>query len=151
MLLARQGSGKELPIFFGDAHDWPVFISNFQRSTATCGFSQDENMLRLKKSLRERARETVGPLLALPGNVEVIIKSLERRFGRPNVVISNMIEKIRDMQLIRDEEPESIMELSNGVMGLVVTMNFLNTTGHVYNPHLLQEFVWKLSPTLRLQ
>ena len=108
MLLARQGSGKELPIFSGDANDWPAFISNFRRST----FDEDENMLRLQKSLRGRARETVGPLLALPENVDVVIKSLERKFGRLDVVISNMIEKIRD------EKPESIMELFNGVMGL---------------------------------
>jgi hypothetical protein len=45
--ICDKGMGKELPIFSGDAHDWPArFI--IYRSIAACGFSQDENMLACK-------------------------------------------------------------------------------------------------------
>jgi len=42
MLLARQNRGKELPTFCGNLNEWLAFVSQFRRSTAVCGFSDDE-------------------------------------------------------------------------------------------------------------
>lgn len=35
-IAARQVLGKDLPTFGGNPEDWPIFISNFEQSTASC-------------------------------------------------------------------------------------------------------------------
>ncbi|XP_053691455.1 mitogen-activated protein kinase 7-like [Sabethes cyaneus] len=37
-IAARQVLGKDLPVFSGSPEEWPIFISNFEQSTATCGY-----------------------------------------------------------------------------------------------------------------
>jgi len=151
MFLARQGGLKELPAFSGDANEWPAFIMQYRRTTQLCGYSKDENMSRLQKCLKGRARETVAPLFAVPENLDMLIRILERRFGRPEVVVNQMIHKMQALNPIREDRVDSIIDLSNAVMGLVSTMQCLEAEGHMTNPHLIQELVAKLSPTLRLQ
>lgn len=51
-LAARHVVSKELPIFSGDPSEWPLFISSYQHSNQTCGYSDSENLLRLQRSLR---------------------------------------------------------------------------------------------------
>lgn len=46
-LAARQVLSKDLPSFFGNPEDWPVFISNYENSTAECGYTNTENLIRL--------------------------------------------------------------------------------------------------------
>uniref|UniRef100_A0A182FKG9 Uncharacterized protein n=1 Tax=Anopheles albimanus TaxID=7167 RepID=A0A182FKG9_ANOAL len=79
---ARHAVPKELPVFNGDPEQWPNFLTNFNRSTMMCGFSADENVMRLEKSLRSKAYETVKPLLQHPNNVEKLIATLKMRFGQ---------------------------------------------------------------------
>jgi len=151
MMLARQSNAKELPIFSGDSQEWPAFISQFRRSTTVCGYNADENLMRLQRCLKGRARETVAAMLSLPENVPVVVAALERRFGRPYQIIGNMIGKIMQMSAIQEDKPDSIIDLSNAVIGLVASMKSLGHCGHMMNPQLLQELVGKLTPTLRLQ
>jgi hypothetical protein len=54
-LLVRQVLGMELlPKFSGDAKEWPTFITTYRRTTADCGFSESENMERLRKCLNDQ-------------------------------------------------------------------------------------------------
>lgn len=46
----RQSIPRELPIFSGIPEDWPLFWSTFEWSTSTCGFSNEENLIRLQKA-----------------------------------------------------------------------------------------------------
>ncbi|XP_065077557.1 uncharacterized protein LOC135700826 [Ochlerotatus camptorhynchus] len=54
-LAARQAVSKELPEFYGNPEDWPLFFSMYNSSTKMCGFSNEENMLRLRKCLKGKA------------------------------------------------------------------------------------------------
>jgi len=88
---------RNLPQFSGDSHDWLMFSTQFKHSTAVCGYKYYKNLLRLKKSLKGRARETVAGLLSLPENVPVIVVAVQRRFGHPDLIIFDMIQKISQM------------------------------------------------------
>jgi len=114
-------------------------------------FSNAENMMRLQRCLKGRAKETVGALLSIPDNVEEVVRALERRFGRPEFVISSMIMKVEAMSVVKEEKMNSIIDFSNAVRGLVSTMECLSSLGHMTNPHLIQGLVAKLPPSLRLQ
>lgn len=58
-LAARTSVGKELPKFGGKPEEWPLFIATYNQTTEICGFSQDENIIRLRKSLEGPARQSV--------------------------------------------------------------------------------------------
>lgn len=37
----------DLPVFSGKPEEWPLFINAFRNTTRTCGFSEDQNLIRL--------------------------------------------------------------------------------------------------------
>ena len=149
--LARQGTSRDLPSFNGDPEQWPAFITHFEQSTATCGFTQEENLLRLQKSLKGKAREAVSCILFLPNQLTNVIQTLTISFGRPTIIVKSMIRRVRAMPAPRDSCNESIITFSNCIKNLVATMKTLNCVGHMSNPQLVDDLLLKLPPNLRLQ
>ncbi|XP_058456764.1 uncharacterized protein LOC131434135 [Malaya genurostris] len=79
-LAARQAVSRDLPTFSGNPEDWPIFFSSFNSTTSMCGFSNDENIVRLQKCLKGRAYEAVKSRLMHPSNVPGIIGTLQMMF-----------------------------------------------------------------------
>ncbi|XP_017476429.1 PREDICTED: uncharacterized protein LOC108366518 [Rhagoletis zephyria] len=75
-LASRQCVPRDLPTFNGDPDEWHIFISAYEQSSALAGFSNHENLIRLQKCLRGKAREVVRNLLELPDMVPNIINTL---------------------------------------------------------------------------
>ena len=148
--MARTTS-KELPRFDGRPEDWATFISAVRATTAECGYSDTENMNRLQKALHGKARECVHAMLALPQNVQAVIKALELRFGRPDTVVQALVDKANRAQPILEGDFQSLIDLANTIRNLVTTMEILDSKGHLGNPHLRQELVSKLPNSLKLQ
>ena len=69
----------ELPAFPGSPEKWPIFEEHYGTSSKQCQINDVANMARLRKALRERARESVSALLALPGNVDRVISTVKRQ------------------------------------------------------------------------
>ena len=90
-LAARKVTPKDLPQFNGDPEDFPLFISSYEQSTALCGFTNQDNLLRLQNALKGDARDKVRALLTLLGTVPFIIDSLRNRYGRPELIIDCQI------------------------------------------------------------
>ena len=66
--VARQAvESRELPTFSGLPEEWPIFEEHFQTSTRECQFSDAENMARLRKALKGRARESVSAFVGPTG------------------------------------------------------------------------------------
>ncbi|XP_049301240.1 uncharacterized protein LOC125774914 [Anopheles funestus] len=107
---ARKASGRELPTFSGSADQWPLFISSYEHSTAICGYSDYENLLRLQKALKGAALEAVSSLLLLPSGLKEAIEVVKLRFGRPEVIVENLIEKVRRMPAPQAERLETLLE-----------------------------------------
>lgn len=76
-LMARQYICKDLPAFNGDPKEWPIFISAYEHSTQATGYTNAENLIRLKNSLRGKAGDAVRNCLMLPDMVPDIIKTLK--------------------------------------------------------------------------
>ena len=148
--VARQSASKDLPLFSGDPAEWPMFHHLYESSTRECGFSDAENVARLQRSLKGKARDTVQSMLALPSNLSLIMETLASRFGQPDYVVQTVIEKARSLKSIKSDELESLIDLSNSVNNLVTTMKLMDCTGHMQNPQLRQELVQKLPVQMRL-
>ncbi|KAL0822785.1 hypothetical protein ABMA28_004792 [Loxostege sticticalis] len=136
-LLARQTSTKELPQFSGEPEEWPLFYSQLMSTTQLCGYTDDENIARLSRCLKGRARDAVSALLVSATNLDKIINTLKIRFGRPEFIIEAMLTKIRNTRFI--------------LQNIVATMNVTKETGHLTNPTLIKEIINKLPSNLRYQ
>ena len=151
-LAARQSTvNTELPAFSGKPAEWPAFISIYRSTTEQCGFTDAENAQRLTKSLSGAAKDAVRLMLAVPGNVGEAIAALERRFGRPEQVISDLIGKAKGARPLRADDAESLIAFTTSVTNIVMTMKLLDSRGHMTNPSLRAELVDKLPAGLRTQ
>ncbi|XP_065197638.1 uncharacterized protein LOC135829160 [Sycon ciliatum] len=150
--MARQSTAKDLPQFSGHADEWPAFIFALEHTTRECGFSNGENLGRLQKALRGKAKEAVQGMMTLPDNVGEVISILRMRFGRPDQIVQNLILKTKSQKGMKSEEAiEVLIEISALCRNLVATMRSTKCTGHLYNPQLVKELVGKLSGGLRIQ
>ena len=151
-LAARQSTvNTELPAFSGKPAEWPAFVSIYRSTTEQCGFTDAENAQRLTKSLSGAAKDAVRLMLAVPGNVGEAIAALERRFGRPEQVISDLIGKAKGARPLRADDAESLIAFTTSVTNIVMTMKLLDSRGHMTNPSLRAELVDKLPAGLRTQ
>ena len=79
----RQKKIYPLPIFEGAPEDWSTFYEAFESTTHEFEYSNLHNIMRLKASLKGKAKETVEALLSSSANVSSIIDILKETFGRP--------------------------------------------------------------------
>ncbi|XP_036329696.1 uncharacterized protein LOC118741829 [Rhagoletis pomonella] len=142
-IAARQAIPKELPIFSGDPEEWPMFISTFEHSTSIAGFSNVENMLRLQRCLKGKARELVKDKLLLPTMVPDVLNTLKMFFGRPEHILERMITKARKIPPPK-ERLESLIEFALAVRNICATMQTCKLEQHLNNPMLVKELVDKL-------
>ncbi|XP_062716216.1 uncharacterized protein LOC134291880 [Aedes albopictus] len=150
-LAARQVMGKDLPTFSGNPEEWPIWISNFRRSTSTCGFSEDENLIRLQRCLKGAALEAVRSRLLCPASVPHVIRTLEMRYGRPETLIRSMTERVRRLPSLRTNDLDGIIEFGLVVDNLVQHLKNAGQQAHLSNPSLLHDLVGKLPVDYKLK
>lgn len=149
-LAARQSLARDLPQFSGDPSDWPIFISNYEYTTASCGYTDGENMLRLQRCLKGPALETVRSRLVLPAAVPQVIEALRMRYGRPELLINALLEKVRTIPAPKPDRLEGLIEYGMAVQALCDHIEAANEHAHLSNPMLLQELVGKLPADQKL-
>ncbi|XP_074029085.1 uncharacterized protein [Leptinotarsa decemlineata] len=147
---ARRSTPSELPPFSGNSYDWPLFISSFERSTELCGFDNNENLLRLQKSLKGTAKCAVSSFLMLPECVPQIISTLKMLFGRPDQILETYINSIRRQAPPKQEKLETLVEFALAVKNLCVTLQVSKMTEYLNNPMLMHELLDKLPSQMKV-
>lgn len=84
----------ELPRFCGDPTTWFMFYSIFKETTAQCGYSNSENMQRLKEALGEPARGIVAHYFEKPHRLHEAIVDLEDRYGNPKALMKHVLKTV---------------------------------------------------------
>lgn len=149
-LAARQAIAKELPIFSGDPEEWPLFIASYESSTKMCGFSEEENLHRLQRSLKGKALEAVRSRLLYPAGIQGIINTLRILFGRPEVIVHSLVCRIRDMPSPKAEKLGTLIDFGIAVQNMCATIKACGLHEHLCNVALLQELVERLPSTIKL-
>ncbi|XP_055918648.1 uncharacterized protein LOC129950751 [Eupeodes corollae] len=149
--LAARKVYRELPTFTGNPEEWPLFKRMFDQSTQACGYSIDENLMRLQQALKGRARNLVSGQLAEPSCVPQIIKSLEIAFGQPNVILESQLEKFAKLSVVKPDKLESILEFSTAVTNLNAVMKASGLASQYDNPLLLKELLKKLTNDMKMK
>ncbi|XP_058816130.1 uncharacterized protein LOC131679416 [Topomyia yanbarensis] len=150
-LAARQAVSKDLPSFDGNPEDWPVFVSSFNRTTEMCGFTNEENILRLQKSLKGRAYEAVRSQLLHSSNVMDVISTLKMICGQPEAIIYSIIGKVTAIPPVKAERLDTLVDFALAVRNLTTTITACNMEEYLYNITLLHQLVDKLPTLLKLE
>ncbi|XP_054278980.1 structural maintenance of chromosomes protein 2-like [Macrosteles quadrilineatus] len=102
-----------LPNFSGDLDQWPAWIAEYRRSTEINDYTDLENLQRLQKCITGKAKEIISALLIYPENVPEIVNLLERRFGRPDIIIKNLIASVKGRPPTKDYKPDTLVAFSD--------------------------------------
>ncbi|XP_055842512.1 uncharacterized protein LOC129909456 [Episyrphus balteatus] len=149
-IASRQFMSKEHINFTGRPEEWPLFISWWKNTSEACGFNRNENMLRLQRCLKGKALEAVQYRLLHPDQIELVIKTLQMLFGRPEIIIQSLITKIRSEPAPRFDKLETLINFSLGIDNMCRMMEVTDLAAHLNNPCLLQELVEKLPAQIKL-
>ncbi|XP_036340046.1 uncharacterized protein LOC118749359 [Rhagoletis pomonella] len=149
-IASRQVLTKDLPTFSGRPEDWPLFITNYEQSTIRCGFSDQENLIRLQKCLKGPALEAVRGRLMVPSTVGLAINTLRMLYGRPDVIHQAMQRRLREEPSVKPDKLETLVAFSLAVQNYRATMQAVGLTDYLNDPVLLNELVAKLPCSQRL-
>ncbi|XP_058449233.1 uncharacterized protein LOC131429200 [Malaya genurostris] len=149
-IAARQAVSKDLPQFSGDPEDWPLFLSTFNSTTAMCGFTDEENTIRLQRCLKGRAYDAVKSCLMHPSNVKSVLATLRMLFGQPEAVVNSLVSKINLLPMMEENSLETIVDFAINIKNFCAIVDACGLEEYLYNVSLLHQLVSKLSPTIRL-
>ncbi|XP_055589595.1 uncharacterized protein LOC129741828 [Uranotaenia lowii] len=141
---ARKAVSQELPVFSGVPEEWPLFYATYNTTSSMCRFTSEENLIRLQKCLRGKAYEAVKCMLMSPSNVGGIISTLKMLFGDPEIIVNNLISRIRTTPSPHADRLETMVEFALSVKNLCATIDACKLNEYTYNVALLRELVEKL-------
>uniref|UniRef100_A0A182RMF3 Peptidase aspartic putative domain-containing protein n=1 Tax=Anopheles funestus TaxID=62324 RepID=A0A182RMF3_ANOFN len=90
---ARHGISKKLPEFNGKPQDWPRFYGAFLASNKACGFTNNENLVRLQECQKGPAFELVRGRLITAEFVPRVIEKLVQVYGRPKLILHSLLKE----------------------------------------------------------
>ncbi|XP_049288887.1 uncharacterized protein LOC125766869 isoform X2 [Anopheles funestus] len=147
---ARKVVSGKLPTFSGNPDEWSNFKSRFDTTTRMCGFTDDENVLRLQECLSGRALKMVQRRLNQAENVQQVMADLEKMYGRPEVLVEGILQQIRQAALPKVEKMQSMIDFGVAIEELCATIRTQGMHEQNYNTSLLAELVERLPPYVRL-
>ncbi|XP_055622898.1 uncharacterized protein LOC129766398 [Toxorhynchites rutilus septentrionalis] len=149
-IAARQAVSKDLPEYNGDPEQWPLFIATFESTTRLCGYTFEENMMRLQKCLKGKALDAVKCQLLHPRNLESVLATLKMLFGRPEIIVHSLIQKVQLLPAPNADKLCTLVDFAIAVRNMVATIQNCNLEEHLCNISLLQSLVDRLPPMIRL-
>ncbi|XP_048484602.1 uncharacterized protein LOC125490188 [Plutella xylostella] len=139
---------SELPYFSGAPHEWLQFKTAYYESAAS--LAPCDNMGRLRRCLKGRAKEAVNRLLITSTTPENVMKSLELCFGRPDSIALAELERLRALRRPADNATEFCF-FANEVSNIVTVLQELHRDRYLNNPEITQLTVEKLTSAHKLR
>lgn len=101
--LARRKLGTALPSFDGNPITWIYFVKRFLETSGNmCGYTQSEDMDRVKAALKGRALSVVQMYLQNPSNLDHVMHRLQQSFGQPVMLLSAVQEQVARIPSLKD-------------------------------------------------
>ncbi|GBP61414.1 hypothetical protein EVAR_37946_1 [Eumeta japonica] len=138
----------ELPSFHGNVNEWRLFKNSYEATTSTYEYKPYENLARLRMAVQGKARTAVCHLLAANSKPEDIMAALEKKFGRPEQLVDEVLKEVKVMSRLTDSGRE-INDFAITTRNCVAVLQEIDEEGHIHNPVLLKEILEKMTPLLR--
>ncbi|XP_033218237.1 uncharacterized protein LOC117173704 [Belonocnema kinseyi] len=104
-------------------------------------------MLRSQKCLKGEAMEAVRASL-VSTNVDKAMKTLERRFGRPEYIVDELTSQVIRMPNVKEDEPMPWIKFADAISNLVTTVESLQST-EMSDSYLLKQLIGKIPTGLK--
>ncbi|GBP10056.1 hypothetical protein EVAR_77494_1 [Eumeta japonica] len=138
----------DLPSFSGNVSEWIAFRSVYNDRSGL--FSNVHNVARIRKALSGEARETCEALIYTETDPLQIMRVLERRFGRPDAIIKQELNKLRRMTPMNGGMG-NISSFANKVNNCVAAIRTLNKLSYLSAPEMTDEIVDKFNDILKFK
>ena len=136
-----------LPLFDGKSPtDWLGFKRIY--SDTQSSYSAAENLARLSLALRGAARDAVCVLLVSARDPADVIRALDMRFGRPELIVINETNSVRALPKV-SMDGKDLALFACRVRNCVEIIRLLNQTDYLRSPELFNALVTKLPLILR--
>lgn len=136
-----------LPRFDGKSHlDWLSLKKCFENTQAS--YSAGNNLARLNAALTGAAREAVAALLVSAREPGVVLRALDTRYGRPELVVAHEVAAVRALPRVNGEGKDFAIFASR-VRNCVEIIRLLDHSEYLTSPELFQAIISKISPLLR--
>ncbi|GBP60616.1 hypothetical protein EVAR_50980_1 [Eumeta japonica] len=99
-------------------------------------------------AVQGKARTAVCHLLAANSKPEDIMAALEKKFGRPEQLVDEVLKEVKVMSRLTDSGRE-INDFAITTRNCVAVLQEIDEEGHIHNPVLLKEILEKMTPLLR--
>ena len=152
-----KSSGLKLPkldatIFSGDATQWKSFIEFFDAAVhLNEQLSDVEKYTYLKSYLKGTAAEAIDGLPVTSENYEHARDVLEKRYGKPQLVISTHMSKLMKLKEVRSTNAKELRSLYDKVESNVRALTSLGVVRAQVGPMLIPIILDKLPDAIRLQ
>lgn len=137
-------SARDLPSFSGDALDWLRFKNAFETTTKIGQYTEEENLARLQRCLHGEAWEAVAARLITATPASQVMKILEMRFGRSDLILRRLIDDMKSVPKLSGARSELII-LATKVDNCVAAIQACGDKGQLYNSDLVSVIVGKLT------
>ena len=124
-ILMKQAHVEDLPKFAGDSKHWPLFLAVYKRTTALASIDDVTNVGRLTKALEGEARELVMDQLTYGLDPIGIIKTLERRYGKKDVVLKTLTTELLDFPVLSGQKDPKLQKFAVSLKTYVAQLKSL--------------------------
>ncbi|CAG4991977.1 unnamed protein product [Colias eurytheme] len=131
----------ELPFFDGISDEWIAFKTVYDDTAPL--FNDVQNMARLRRAIKGRAREAIKSLLYSAAKPNDVIDSLRRRYGRTDALVLAELDKLQALRRITDD-PRDVCMFASEINNSVAAIKGLKRPEYLLAPHIVKIILEKL-------
>ncbi|CAH2218177.1 jg24405 [Pararge aegeria aegeria] len=139
---------QELPYYDGNSSEWVAFRVVYDDTSKS--YTPTQNMTRLRRAIKGAARSTFKSLLYSDATPDQVMKALQRRYGRPDSLVMQELDRIKALPKI-GENPQEICSFASDVDNCVTAIHGLQKPQYLCSPVMVREIVEKLPSYLKFQ
>ena len=133
----------------GDPLQWHEWFGQFKSAIDSQSLSDDVKLTYLKTLVTGKAKTAIAEFAYSGVMYKDALKSLERKFGQPQAVVSANLDKLSSFPPLKMHNSDNIINCSATISSLVGVFKSLSYDSDLKSASLLNSAVQKLPPNLK--
>ena len=134
-----------------DTLSWHEWSGQFKSAIDSANLTDDEKLTYLKTLVTGKAKLAIADVAYSGRFYRDSLKSLERKFGQPQVVVGAYFDKLASYTPVKIHSSEQIIDFANFIASIIGVFRSLNYENDLRGAAMLNQAVYKLPPNLREQ
>lgn len=136
----------ELPAYDGSTSEWMAFKTVYTDTAPF--FSAVQNMMRLRKSIKGKARDQIKGILFSDSTPEEVMEALRRRYGRTDALVLVEMDKVRNLPKMTGG-PKDVCEFACKVNDVITTVKSLKKPQYLQAPDIMRSIIEKMTEPMQ--